>query len=169
MADIKFNRAPDFLPHYSPLEMLSMGVFGGTIFNKVSQRVGLPPAVLSSQSDRWNRHQYSSAANYFNIEAPMQYKTVASFEIPSTIIEANFNKWFHWYSQFYYSMERPTTNNFRIAEWKSVITILHYKLKIECGLMGIPITDTENHNDAVKTIRQLMLQYAWDSTKVPNF
>lgn len=156
-----FNKAPEFKPHFTPLEILSRGAFGGNIFAMTSHRVGVPSEILTTQSDRWGRPIYTISANYYNVDCFPQFHKTPGL-IPPMLMSLNLN-WFHWYCQFYYNKENPAANVFRIEEWRNAVRIFCHKLKIACQQAGIQVSDDTNNSEAIRRLRQLLLHYGWDS------
>jgi hypothetical protein len=104
-----FDDFPDFKPNYSPREMISMGVFGGTYFNREEYREMIHLEVFEVDNRKYNLEKQDASVNY--------YRTLAGNDRQwweeRNLIKHEYNTegWFQWYCRFYYG--RRCDDDFR--------------------------------------------------------
>ena len=141
---------PQFKPHFTPRQMLELGIFGGIAFSTTARRKGVPNELFGDLSIQyWNNPTgYDSAHNYFEVVPPL---------IPNTVPN-NLRKdggWFQWYVRFMYG-RKSTEDNYFVDHWLlSVKNLLKY-------------FNDGNRSDLgyAPQIRQALLELSFDSTKL---
>jgi hypothetical protein len=105
------NFAPEFNPHFSPKEMLALGVFEGKYLNDC--RCEFP-------SDWFDKAKTSDVAdpshNYFGIKSR---QSLQEWRRKEWIIEPDPRGWFQWYCRYYQGRRFPQIDEVQIKRWKS--------------------------------------------------
>ncbi|MGH1398698.1 MAG: hypothetical protein ACRBCT_05740 [Alphaproteobacteria bacterium] len=103
--------APKFIPHFTPKEMLALGVFEGKYCNDC--RNELPAdwfenAKISDIAD--------TSLNYFKIKSrqPLQV-----WRQKGWIIDPDVRGWFQWYCRYYLGRRIPEIDSFQIKRWRA--------------------------------------------------
>ena len=103
--------SPDFMPYYSPQEMLEMGVFEGKYCNDCVDEfpsAWFQKAKLSSVSD--------PALNYFGIKSR---QPLSVWMEKGWIYGPDPRGWFQWYCRYYLGRRLPELDAIQIKRWKS--------------------------------------------------
>lgn len=149
---ILFEDKPDFSTCYTPLEMFSAGIFGGSYF-KIKTRL---PDEFIEDSKHLNiaNDIFDKRINLYGVECG------ASLEwwLNKNLIHPDDpNGWVEWYVKFYYG-RRHLDDDRQIKRCKSFIT----------RHMGMLNGYVSKGKDSKKT-RQNLLQWSWDSDVQPIF
>ena len=123
-----FDDYPDFIPNYSPKEMIEMGVFGGTYFNRESYREMIHPEVFSGSQSKYNLEEKDGSVNFFKVLAGNSREW---WEARNLIRhEYNTEGWFQWYCRFYYG-RRCGDDKREILRWKN-FKLRHLRMYYDC-------------------------------------
>jgi len=147
----RFSDYPKFKPHYTPRELLELGVKGGSLLFLMSRRILLPEKLwLFLSYDQYMAPLYDADNNYFDVE-PEKYP---SFEIPH-IMKRN-GGWLMWYFNFYYGLEKDKeVNAYHIDFWVKYTRI-----------WTAYFDDVTRTNEAIlPKYRQSLLELSFDSTQ----
>ena len=103
--------ATDFTPHFTPRQMLELGVFEGKYCNDC--RGEFPPD--------WFTHAKTSptpdvSCNYFKVKSR---QPLSVWRQKGWIIEPDPRGWFQWYCRYYLGRRIPGVDDKQIARWKS--------------------------------------------------
>lgn len=116
---------PDFLPDYSPLEVLDEGAFGGTYFRTIYSSVlgkeikaNSPEAVGGLPKEFLDRDQSSVEKISLNKYKKHSGSSLEEWENSGWIEEIDPYGWFQWYCRFYYG-RRSYDDDRQIARWKA--------------------------------------------------
>ncbi len=101
---------PDFTPHFSPKEMLELGVFEGKYMNDCHDEFPADWFENAKTSDKAN-----PALNYFQIKSrqPLQV-----WQQKGWIIEPDPRGWFQWYCRYYLGRRLPEIDKIQIKRWR---------------------------------------------------
>ena len=142
--------APDFTPDLTPMEMLSLGIFGGAYFK---QNPGDLPeewfkdAVLS---DDGKQH---ADLNYFKVLASQPLEV---WQKKGWIYEEDPHGWFQWYCRYYLGRRIKEEDQRQIKRWKA---IRRHVAQIEKNCQPGDISCRPKQ-------RQALLHWAYDSRKI---
>ncbi|MBI1309245.1 MAG: hypothetical protein GC129_05300 [Proteobacteria bacterium] len=105
------NFAPGFTPHFTPQQMLKLGVFEGKYCNDCQNE--FPKS--------WFTHAKTSAVasvscNFFKVKSRQPLST---WQNNGWIIEPDPRGWFQWYCRYYLGRRLPGVDDKQIARWKS--------------------------------------------------
>lgn len=133
-----------FLPTYTPIEMLRMGVFGGSYFNNPKLIGDTPRVIFSLDKTQWGMPDPSAGIN--------KYKVLVAVDPSFSQWKEDVHKddplgWFQWYVKYYYG-RRHADDQRQIRRWRH--TVIKYSLQS----YGRP---------QMLTQRQALLQWAWNS------
>lgn len=158
--EIVFSNYPDFRPHYTPIQMLNFGIFGGTTFNRTSLRKDMPKEFLQEMvgvDELKTQQSYSLPdINLYSVDAPNRN----NIGLPDYIRQSQLGRrgWFHWYIKMYYGNEQDDIlNRARIEQWKTEVKSLFQMMQ------------RQGTADAKKLWKQHLLQYSWNNSQTPNF
>ena len=99
----KFSDHPKFKPHFTPNDMLQLGVYGGHFFFYASRNRGLPDILFDEVPESKLEHpEYDSANNHFLISPIILRSTIP---LNAKIFSGG---WFGWYCKFFYGYNNPT-------------------------------------------------------------
>lgn len=105
------NFASSFQPHFTPAEMLEMGIFEGKYCNDC--RDELP-------SEWFAKARLSEtpveAYNYFGVKSR---QPLAVWRAKGWIIEPDPRGWFQWYCRYFLGRRLPGVDDKQIARWRS--------------------------------------------------
>jgi hypothetical protein len=99
-----------FQPHFSPAEMLAMGVFEGKYLNDCGgefPRSWFSKAKLSERPD--------PALNYFGIKSR---QPLSVWKEKGWIIGPDIRGWFQWYCRYYLGRRLAEIDQFQIKRWR---------------------------------------------------
>lgn len=181
--DILFHDYSEFTPHYSPVTMLRLGVFGGTYFNGIEPSAiegwnnllkSIPEGnpfwkdlntQLPNASDfgrAFCENKYKTENNFFKVKAGKDQKY---WEDKGWIHPDDPRGWFEWYIKFYYG-RRHEDDERQMKRWKDFITRHWGMLNHQCS-KHIPYQLKEVDIDqlgpiASPTTCQNLLHWSWD-------
>lgn len=138
------NFAPDFMPHFSPKEMLKLGVFEGKYCNDCHSEFPKDWLAKASISDTPD-----PALNFFKIKSR---QPLSVWRQNGWIIGPDPRGWFQWYCRYYLGRRLPEIDAQQIKRWKSFSRHAG-QIKAHC----LPM-DT----DCRPRQRQALLQWAYD-------
>jgi hypothetical protein len=101
---------PDFKPHFTPKEMLELGVFEGKYMNDCRDEFPedwYENAKISDVAD--------PALNYFGIKSRQSLQV---WQEKGWIIEPDPRGWFQWYCRYYLGRRIPEVDEKQIKRWK---------------------------------------------------
>jgi len=138
------NFAPDFTPHFSPKDMLALGVFEGKYCNDC--RDELPPdwfakAKLSQTAD--------PSFNFFKIKSR---QPLSVWRENGWIRGSDPRGWFQWYCRYYLGRRLPDLDAWQIKRWRAFSRHAG-QIKAHC----LPMDTTCRPRQ-----RQALLQWAYD-------
>jgi len=138
------NFAPDFLPHFSPQEMLELGVFEGKYLNDCRDEFPqswFAKAKIGEAAD--------VSLNFFKIKSR---QPLSVWQANGWIREPDPRGWFQWYCRYYQGRRIPHLDAWQIKRWKAFARHAG-QIKANC----LPM-DT----DCRPRQRQALLQWAYD-------
>jgi len=160
MPEVKFNGHPTFKPHFTPLQMLSGGVYGGNYFYRSDSRKGFHPQLLASlPKEKYMNAEEDAALNKFGVLCPRRNR-----EIPMDIKFISPHGWFQWYFKFYYNQSLQIEDSARVKQWEKEVKTLFTELLKACTTAGTTHDVLTGDTDAVKLWRQSLFEIGWDST-----
>lgn len=105
------NFATSFRPHFTPAEMLEMGIFEGKYCNDCRHEFPsewFAKARLSETPDE--------ACNYFGVKSRQPLRV---WRAKGWIIEPDPRGWFQWYCRYFLGRRLPGVDNKQITRWRS--------------------------------------------------
>ena len=102
---------PSFEPHYSPAEMLEMGVFEGKYCNDCQVELPIEWFARAKISDRPD-----PAVNYFGVKSR---QPLSIWREKGWIIGPDPRGWFQWYCRYYLGRRLPDTDARQIRRWRA--------------------------------------------------
>lgn len=102
---------PDFKPHFSPMEMLAMGVFEGKYCNDCRRELPeewFAKARISDSPD--------PSLNYFGVKSR---KPLSYWKQKGWIIGPDPRGWFQWYCRYYLGRRLPAIDSIQVKRWRS--------------------------------------------------
>ncbi len=105
------NFAPEFKPHFTPQEMLELGVFEGKYMNDCRDEFPaswFKDAKLSDVAD--------PSLNCFEIKSRQSLQV---WQANGWIIEPDPRGWFQWYCRYYQGRRFPEVDVAQIKRWKA--------------------------------------------------
>jgi len=166
MNKIKFENYPNFKPDYSPVEMATLGVFGGSYFSRhhysesydYNQIKKLVLNINKSTNKDFNqmlsKRIYEEKLNYFKVKCG---SSLEDWQNRGWLFEEDKYGWYEWFIKFYYGRRIPKIDNIQIKRWLSFKSRHGGMLKTHCKPSEI--------KKSLKT-RQNLLHWAIDSTKI---
>lgn len=149
---IQFVDRPDFTPSYTPIEMFSMGIFGGTYFKL---ETNLPEQfILESKDLLTSESRENKLSNKYGIISG----STLEWWLEQNLINSNDpNGWVEWYVKFYYG-RRHYDDDRQIKRFKAFVT-RHLAMLRSYQVKG---------RDSLKT-KQNLLQWAWNHEINPTW
>jgi hypothetical protein len=144
---IKFAEHPDFTPHFSPVEMFSMGVFGGAYFQLETE---LPPQFVQDMGPLLEANTGGKPSADRNFYKVLSGASLEWWLEKNLIHPDDPNGWVEWWIKFYYG-RRHSDDQRQISRWKSFVAR-------HGGMMK---SYRSKGRDSLKT-RQNLLQWAFD-------
>jgi hypothetical protein len=156
-----FTDRPDFMPSYSPIQMVNEGVFGGNYFGNSEVEKNwtdcVPTEFLNECKDvakeKLLQPTYMTGLNKYGVGCGMDYQ---GWIDSGWIIEQDPYGWFNWYINFFYG-RRSADDDRQIGRWKSFIARHSGMLKSRCKKLNKSIKD---ETIGLKT-RQGLLHWAY--------
>jgi hypothetical protein len=105
------NFAPEFKPHFTPKEMLELGVFEGKYMNDCQDEFPkgwFEKAKISDTPDE--------SLNCFRIKSR---QPLSVWQQNGWIIEPDPRGWFQWYCRYYMGRRLPAVDEKQIKRWKA--------------------------------------------------
>lgn len=147
-----FIDKPEFTPYYAPIEMFSMGVFGGAYFKLNTQ---LPEQfIIESNRLLTSESRENKLSNKYNV---ISGSTLEWWLEQNLIHKDDPNGWVEWYVKFYYG-RRHYDDDRQIKRFKAFIT-RHLAMLRGYQAKG---------KDSLKT-KQNLLQWAWNHEINPTW
>ncbi|MHC0054848.1 hypothetical protein [Actibacterium sp. D379-3] len=100
----------DFKPHYSPQEMLEMGVFEGRYLNDCT---GEFPAEWFQNAK--TSQEADPSLNYFGVKSR---QSLEAWQRKGWIYGPDPRGWFQWYCRYYLGRRIPEIDRIQIKRWK---------------------------------------------------
>ncbi|MGL6099451.1 MAG: hypothetical protein ACRC0G_07485 [Fusobacteriaceae bacterium] len=144
---------PEFIPSYTPAEMLKMGVFGGRYLNSIAYKY--PPYWFKDA--KLSNKDYNASLNYYGVKASM---SLDDWEAHGWITEHDPRGWFEWYSNYYLGRRIPEEDHRQIGRWKKTVSRHSRELELSCKLDDISCRPVQ---------RQALLHWAWRSESKPLY
>lgn len=149
---IYFSDKPGFTPCYTPIEMFSMGIFGGTYFKL---ETNLPNKFLEKSKDLLtSESRENKLSNKYGVisGSPLEWWLEQNL-----IHKDDPNGWVEWYVKFYYG-RRHDDDARQIQRFRSFVT-RHLAMLRSYQAKG---------KDSLKT-KQNLLQWAWNHEINPTW
>lgn len=146
-----FPEHPDFKPNYSPVEMFSMGIFGGTYFQIETQ---LPPKFLEEMGPLFEQNALRKADPQRNCYKVLSGASLEWWLEKKLIHPDDPNGWVEWWIKFYYG-RRHADDSRQISRWSSFVARHGGMLK----------SYQKRGRDSAKT-KQNLLQWACNSDMI---
>ncbi len=111
VAEAGKNFDPAFVPHFTPKEMLELGVFEGKYMNDCRDEFPADwyvNARISKTAD--------PALNYFGVKSRQSLRV---WKEKGWIIEPDPRGWFQWYYRYYQGRRLPEVDKIQIKRWRS--------------------------------------------------
>lgn len=158
-----------FKPFYSPNDMLTLGVFGGSFWYRIPQR----DAWLFKSTDfsfgvslnLYSSVIYDNAVNYFGVDGFLGNDR--TFGLPPNQKRLHPKGWFEWYCNYYYG-QKSTADAGRIRQWAYAINVEWSYID---GATPTPYMGSGNRATDLNFLqerRQRLLEMGWDPVKDPK-
>jgi len=108
MGDVKSDR---FQPHFSPKEMLAMGVFEGKYCNDCTAELPADWFEAAKISDKPD-----VSLNYFGIKSR---QPLSVWQQKGWVFEPDPRGWFQWYCRYYLGRRLPQVDEIQIKRWRA--------------------------------------------------
>ena len=111
LAPMGANLGPGFNPHFTPKEMLTMGVFEGKYCNDCCKELPidwLDDTKLSKVSN--------PSLNYFKIKSR---QSLSIWREKGWLIGPDPREWFQWYSRYFLGRRLPEVDEKQIKRWRA--------------------------------------------------
>ena len=105
------NYAGDFSPHFTPRQMLSLGIFEGRYCNDCT---GEFPSSWFSRAKTSTIP--ANANNYFRVKSRL---SLSEWQKRGWIIEPDPRGWFQWYCRYYLGRRLPEVDKIQIKRWRA--------------------------------------------------
>lgn len=140
----------EFTPHLSPVEMLEMGVFGGSYFHDATDE-DLEGLGAATELAHANRDPFDKRKNYYEVKAGEDF---AAWMKNGWIFPEDPLGWFHWYCR-YTAGRRHERDEHQIRRW------INYKRWAK-----VARTQAFTKGDASLVVKQGLIQWAWSPMQV---
>jgi len=140
------NFDSDFKPELTPIEMLSLGVFGGKYMTDCIDE--FPPSWFINA--KLSPLKKDITLNYFQVDASLPLST---WQNKGWIHPADPRGWFQWYCRYYYGRRMPEEDIRQIKRWKAIRRHAG-AIRKNCTPMDLSCR---------KKQRQALLHWAYDS------
>lgn len=144
---INFSNRQDFTPSYTPVEMFSLGIFGGTYFQIPTQ---LPQEFIQELGNLLPQNtggEQDSKRNHYGI---LCGSSLEWWRKKGLIHPDDPNGWVEWYVKFFYGRRHPDDSR-QIQRFKSFVA----------RHVGMLRSYEKKGKGSLKT-NQNLLQWAWD-------
>ena len=105
------NFNPEFKPHFTPKEMLELGIFEGKYMNDCQNEFSADWFENAKISDRAD-----ISLNCFQIKSRQSLQV---WQQKGWIIEPDPRGWFQWYCRYYQGRRIPEIDTFQIKRWRA--------------------------------------------------
>ena len=112
-----FSEHPEFKPSYSPVEMFSMGIFGGAYFQIETQ---LPDAFIKEMGSLLEHNTGGKSNPTKNFYKILSGASLEWWLEKKLIHDEDPNGWVEWWIKFYYG-RRHSDDNRQISRWTSFV------------------------------------------------
>ena len=102
---------PAFKPHFSPKEMLELGVFEGKYMNDCRDEFPADWFAKAKLSDTPD-----PSLNRFGVKSRQSLQV---WQEKGWIVEPDIRGWFQWYCRYYQGRRIPEIDTFQIKRWKA--------------------------------------------------
>jgi hypothetical protein len=138
-----------FKPTYTPLEMLRMGVFGGSYFRDPKMIGNTPKVIFTLDKKLWGMPDPDPSINHYKVLAGLDL----NFWTDKNLIHPDDPAgWFQWYIKYYYGRRHPDDQR-QIRRWRSFVA------RHGAQAYGNPRYIRQ---------RQALLQWAWNADLDPR-
>lgn len=117
MTRLSFPEYPEFKPRYSPVEMFSMGVFGGAYFQLETQ---LPPEFVEEMGPLLEQNTGGKPEAQRNFYKILSGASLEWWLEKKLIHPDDPNGWVEWWVKFYYGRRHPDDRR-QISRWTSFV------------------------------------------------
>lgn len=138
-----------FRPNYTPIEMLKLGVFGGSYFSDPSLKKGTPAVIFAVDKNLWGRKEPDPEVNKYKVLAG---SSLDFWKEKNLIHPDDPAGWFQWYIKYYYG-RRHEDDKRQINRWRSFVA------RHGAQAYGKPGRERQ---------KQALLQWAWDNDNDPK-
>jgi hypothetical protein len=114
---LTFDDFPNFKPSYTPVEMFSMGVFGGAYFQLETQ---LPPKFIEEMGDLLEQNTGGIPDPKLNCYGILGGASLEWWLEKNLIHADDPNGWVEWWIKFYYG-RRHSDDQRQISRWISFV------------------------------------------------
>jgi hypothetical protein len=165
----EFNDFPNFTPSYSPIEMISEGVFGGNYFGNINVKkdwvnyvphdflIDLKSNLIEVEQLLTNK-TYNKSTNSYKVLCGMDY---LGWVNSGWIKEQDPFGWFNWFINFYYG-RRSVDDIRQINRWSSFVSRHSGMLKSLCAKHNKKISD---NSIGLKT-KQGLLHWSYNTLPI---
>jgi len=125
-----FPDTPQFMPHYTPIQMVRQGIFGGNYFNPLlddiipgSWQDYVPGEFLdefqdTSGKDNWSSIRSASYVKSTNLHGVLSGSSYSDWLNAGWLRNQDPYGWFNWYINFYYG-RRSIDDARQIRRWQA--------------------------------------------------
>lgn len=146
---VKFNDFPNFRPCFTPDQMFTLGIAGGTTFAK-NNRWTIPPEVSKAAYFGNNsKENYNRNLNRFQVEVPKKVMTKQSL-----LHITKHGTFAAWYAGFYYN-NRTEYDREIIAAWQASLQTIWAAIA-QHGEQNLYLSNV------APNLSQLLLDHGWD-------
>jgi hypothetical protein len=139
----------NFKPTYTPMEMLRMGVFGGSYFSDSKMIGNTPKVIFTLDKKLWGMPDPDPSINHYKVLAGLDL----NFWTDKNLIHQDDPAgWFQWYIKYYYGRRHPDDQR-QIRRWRSFVA------RHGAQAYGNPRYIRQ---------RQALLQWAWNADLDPR-
>lgn len=138
-----------FSPSFTPLEMLTMGVFEGKYINGIP---GIPKEWFKCPKVLGVKDTPDPSINYYQVKSR---QPLSEWKANGWIDDVDPYGWFEWYIKYFLGRRLPVVDSKQIGRWYSFVARHQAQVVAACRL-----DDPTCHARQ----RQGLLQWAWDSS-----
>jgi hypothetical protein len=141
-----------FNPHYTPQQMLVMGVFEGKYMNDCEHEFPIEWYRAAKRRDKLRPLKADPSVNYFKIKSRLSLQEWRRRKwVPCHPKDRDVRGWFQWYCRYWIGRRIPEVDIIQINRWKSFAR--HYA-QVKKNARG-DLTKRPRQ-------RQALLQWSWD-------